>query len=133
MRLWLPRRRTLPKLGTRLGLYIHPDAFGRERADAAIRFWRSVVDPSRSAIPPPIRWPQRDHVRMAAMLFAHDLQAAGIGQRAIARTVSGAEPGADWASSFERSALRRLLRDATRLVAGGYVELLRPPKRQGRR
>ncbi|GAB5508507.1 MAG: hypothetical protein Rhirs2KO_36700 [Rhizobiaceae bacterium] len=69
---------------------------------------------------------------MTAMLYAHDLRSAGVGQRAISRMVMDAEPGADWASSFERSALRRLLRDATHFVAGGYIELLRPPKRSGR-
>ena len=134
LRLWMPQRRTLPKRGTRLGFYVQPDRFARERAESALHFWRTVTAASvaqRTASS--ASWPQRNHARMTAMLYAHDLRSAGIGQRAMARMVMDAEPGADWATSFERSALRRLLRDAADYVAGGYVELLRPPKRRGRR
>ena len=133
LRLWMPQRRTLPKHGARLGFYVQPDRFARERAESALHFWRTVTtasDTQRTASGE--RWPQRNHARMTAMLYAHDLRAAGIGQRAVARIVMDAEPGADWATSFERSALRRLLRDASLYVAGGYIELLRPPKRSGR-
>ncbi len=66
------------------------------------------------------------------MLFAVDLAAAGLGQRAIARQVFGFTPGPDWATSPERSALRRLLRDGARYVARDYRDLLHPPKRPGR-
>lgn len=129
----MPQRQTLPKRGTRLGIYIQPDSFVRERTEAALQFCRTVtaapVSLRGSGNP---RRPQRNHTRMSAMLCAHDLQSAGVGQRAMARMMMNAEPGPDWASSFERSALRRLLRDAARYVADGYIELLRPPKRQGR-
>lgn len=131
-RLWLPKRTTLPKPGTSFGIYIQPDAYARERADIALRFWRMMADPSAARAPPPLSWPQRNHARLAAMLHASDLRAAGLGQRAIAGRVLGATPGPDWASSHERSALRRLLRDAARYVARDYRNLLRPPKRQGR-
>lgn len=45
IRLWFPRRRTVPPLGCELGFYVHPDAFGQERAEAALRFWRLAADP----------------------------------------------------------------------------------------
>lgn len=51
----------------------------------------------------------------------------------MARTILGADPGADWAGSDARSWVRRLIREAQALVGGGYRGLLRPPKRrQGR-
>lgn len=131
-RLWLPQRIRLPKPKTRFGIYIQPDAYARERAEIALRFWRAMSDPDAARVPPPISWPQRNHARLAAMLYASDLRAAGFGQRAIAERVLGITPGPDWASSHERSALRRLLRDAARYVARDYRDLLRPPKRQGR-
>ena len=132
VRLWLPQRTRLPKPGTPFGIYIQPDAYARERADIALRFWRMMADPSAARAPPPLSWPQRNHARLAAMLYACDLRAAGLGQRAIAARILDATPGPDWASSHERSALRRLLRDAARYVARDYRDLLRPPKRQGR-
>nr|WP_281823505.1 DUF2285 domain-containing protein [Jannaschia rubra] len=133
VRLWLPQRTILPKPGTPFGIYIQPDAYARERAEIALRFCRETADPAAARVPPaPLSWPQRNHARLAAMLYASDLRAAGFGQRAIAERVLGASPGPDWASSHERSALRRLLRDAARYVARDYRDLLRPPKRQGR-
>ena len=133
VRLWLPKRTSLPKPETRFGIYIQPDAYARERAEVALRFWRTTTDPATArAPPPPLSWPQRNHARLAAMLHACDLRAAGLGQRAIAERVLDATLGPDWASSHERSALRRLLRDAARYVARDYRDLLRPPKRQGR-
>ena len=78
-RLWLPRRRALPRIGSRLAFHIHPDGYARERMEAAIRFWRSVSGPSVSSTPPlPARWPQRNQVRMTAMLVAHDLSRAPV-------------------------------------------------------
>ena len=118
--------------GTRFGIYIQPDAYARERAEIALRFWRAMVNPAAARSPRHMSWPQRNHARLAAMLYASDLRAAGLGQRAIAERVLGASPGPDWASSHERSALRRLLRDAARYVAGDYRDLLCPPKRKGR-
>ena len=131
-RLWLPNRTSLPRPGTRLGIYIQPDAFARERAEIALRFWRTIAIPTAARSPPDVSWPQRNHARLAAMLYASDLRAAGLGQRAIAERVLGAKPGPGWASSHERSALRRLLRDAARYIARDYRDLLRPPKRLGR-
>ncbi|MDT0684038.1 DUF2285 domain-containing protein [Roseicyclus sp. F158] len=131
-RLWLPQRTTLPKPETRFGIYIQPDAYARERAEVALRFWRAMANPAAARSPPDVSWPQRNHTRLAAMLYASDLRAAGLGQRATAERVLGASPGPDWASSHERSALRRLLRDGTRYIARDYRDLLRPPKRQGR-
>lgn len=67
------------------------------------------------------------------MLWALDLRRTGLSRREIARTMLGVEPGADWAESDARSWIRRLLRDAEKLVGGGYRDLLRPLKRrQGR-
>ncbi|MCK0166234.1 DUF2285 domain-containing protein [Jannaschia sp. S6380] len=131
-RLWLPNRTTPPKPGTRFGIYIQPDAYARERAEIALRFRRAIAKPATARSPPGVSWPQRNHARLAAMLYASDLRAAGLGQRAIAERVLGAIPGPDWASSHERSALRRLLRDAARYIARDYRDLLRPPKRHGR-
>lgn len=134
MRLWLPLRSSVPPLGAWLGFYVHPDAFGQERAEAALRFWRLAADPPVSRRPPaPLDWPRHDPLRLGLMLWALDLQRAGMSRREIARTMLGIEPGADWAESDARSWVRRLLRDAQKLVAGGYRDLLRPLKRrQGR-
>ena len=124
----------MPPLGTVLGFYVHPDVFGHERAEAALRFWRLAADPPVSRTPPPpLDWPLRDRSRLALMLWALDLQRLGTSRREIARIMLGAEPGADWAESDARSWVRRLLRDAQKLVDGGYRDLLRPLKRrQGR-
>jgi len=134
LRLWFPRRRTVPPLGTRFGFYVHPDRYGKERAEAALRFWRLAADPpvSRSA-PRPLDWPRHDPQRLALMLWALDLKQAGLRPREIARIMRDVEPGPDWADSHPRSWVRRLLNDAEKLVAGGYRELLRPPKRRTRK
>lgn len=66
------------------------------------------------------------------MLWALDLRRVGMSRREIARIMLGVKPGPDWAETDARSWVRRLLRDAERLVGGGYRDLLRPLKRQGR-
>lgn len=134
IRLFFPDQHDLPRSREAFGVYLHPDRYARERADAALRLVRWLTDPqgARDRRPRALGWPQRDHARLAAMLFALDLSAAGLGQREIVRQVLGAAPGPDWASHHARSALRRLLRDGARYLSGGYRDLLRPPKRQGR-
>lgn len=130
VRLWFPRRRTVPPLGAQFGFYIHPDLYGQRRAEAALRFWRLAADPPVSrAVPVPLDWPRHDPERLALMLWAFDLEQAGLSASEIARIILGAKPGADWADSHTRSKVRRLLKGAEKLVKGGYRELLRPPKR----
>ena len=133
-RLWLPGTRVLPKPDTPFGVYIQPDLYARERSEAALHVLQLATRGNeKGPLPLPPSWPRRDPVRLTAMLQALDLRDLGLGQRDIARAVLGAAPGADWASSHERSALRRLLRDGTRYVATDHLTLLRPPIRQGRR
>ncbi|MFQ6552739.1 DNA -binding domain-containing protein [Aestuariibius insulae] len=133
LRLFLPLCRRLPKQDARFGIYIQPDLYLRERCDAALRLQRHLgTQPRSNGRSRGLDWPQRNHARLAAMLFAMDLAVAGLGQRAIARQVMRIVPGPDWATSPERSALRRLLRDGARYVASDYRELLHPPKRPGR-
>ena len=131
LRLWLPRRSSVPPLGTELGFYVHPDGFGQERAEAALRFWRLAADPPVSRRPPgPLAWPRHDPLRLGLMLWALDLKRSGMSRREIARVMLGVEPGADWSESDARSWVRRLMRDAEKLVSGGYRDLLRPLKRR---
>ena len=124
-RLWLPGKEP-PKIGTPLAAAIDLDAHTAERAAAAQRFWRAISGlPAQSGLLPEV--PLRR--RHAMMLWALDLKRAGQTQRDIARMLLDAAARRDWADAAERSQVRRLLRDADRLARGGYLNLLRPPKR----
>jgi hypothetical protein len=125
-RLWLPGPDP-PEIGTPLAAALDLGAQMTERAAAAERFWRAMTGlPPRPALLPLAPQPRRH----AMMLWALDLRAAGRSQRAIARTMLDLIPRPDWADAAERSLVRRLLRDADRLAEGGYLNLLRPPRRR---
>lgn len=118
----------MPELGSPLSIELDTDAYAAHRAEAAIRFWRLVADPPVSRVPPRAM-PTRLHTRrLAAMLWALDLRCADLSQPRVGAEL-GAEVGRDWADSAGRSAIRRLLADADRLVNGGYLDLLRPSLR----
>lgn len=127
-RLWLPG--ATPGPGTPLAFHLATDTHAPERMAAAQRFWRLAADPPVTRAPPRAPPPRRDARRLATMLRVLDLREAGMGQRAIARTLLGVEPDTDWSDSPRRSQLRRLLRDAAALVDGGYPQLLRPATRR---
>jgi hypothetical protein len=126
IRLWLPGPEP-PPVGTPLAAALDLDAQVAERSAAAERFWRMVAGlPPRSSLQQVVPQPQRHGM----MLWGLDLRAAGQSQRAIARTMLNVGELSDWADAAERSNVRRVLRDANRLVSGGYLHLLRPTKRQ---
>ena len=65
--------------------------------------------------------------RWVMMLRAHDLSAQGASQREIARELFGPGVSAEWRvrSDFLRLRIQRLLRDASAMISGGYLDLLR--------
>jgi hypothetical protein len=74
--------------------------------------------------------------RLVAVLRVSDALAAGATQREIARALFGAAAvERDWndRSDALRSRLRRLVRDARALTAGGYRQLLRASGRSSPR
>jgi len=117
-----------PELGTPLAAEFDTDLYAAHRAEAALRFWRLVADPSVSRAPPRLVSAGLDVRRLGAMLWALDLRRAGFSQPEMGRAL-GATARSDWADSADRSSIRRLLADADRLVNGGYLRLLRPPVR----
>ncbi|MBB3862539.1 hypothetical protein GGQ88_003840 [Novosphingobium hassiacum] len=67
-------------------------------------------------------------LRLAALLKVHDMRHVGISPRRIAeRLISPALTSlsaAEWTESKERKRIRRWSAEASRLVAGGYRNLL---------
>ena len=65
--------------------------------------------------------------RWVMMLRAHDLSVIGASQREIAGALLGPDAVADWRtrSDFLRLRIQRLLRDASAMISGGYLDLLR--------
>lgn len=65
--------------------------------------------------------------RWVMILRAHDLSVLGASQREIAGVLLGPDAVADWRtrSDFLRLRIQRLLRDASVMISGGYLDLLR--------
>lgn len=121
--LWVPTE-LAPTVGKPFGLYFHPDRRHLDRIRAAEAFRRAV------GLGPRLRSEPMQHAeRQAAMLYVHDLAAAGASLRDVAETLFAPMP-ADWRRSSERSDLRRLLNAASDMVAGGYQRLLESRSRE---
>jgi hypothetical protein len=117
--LWLPD----PQEGGRpLAAVILLDDLAPHRAEAALRFWRSLRDkPSRRAEHPP------DARRAFSLLRALDGHHCGASYRQIAECIFG-KPRIDadpWKTSSLRDATIRLVRGGIALMRGGYRTFLR--------
>ncbi len=115
--LWVPRE-LAPQPGQSFGLYLHADRSFAARSRAAEAFRRTT---SGLAAAQPTVLAHAD--RQAAMLYIHDLTAAGLSLREIASELLDPPPD-EWRLSSERSDLRRLADAAREMVAGGYRRLL---------
>lgn len=132
-RLWLPGPEP-PALGTPLISVVDLDAYAVERAAAVLRFWHAAAPPARIRTPPPRAGPI-DHrlIRRMRMLQAYDARRDGATYRDIAAAlfgdadVAGAAP---WKTSSLRETVISLVEGSTRLVMGGWRDLLRPKKRR---
>jgi len=104
------------------------DAWHPERLAATFAFWRLAQNPRSSpAVPVRMRKPTGKSLEMAFLTWTLDLQRTGSSVREIARAVFDEAPP-DWADSSSRSRVRRLLRKAKTMSAGGYRRLLKPPR-----
>ena len=76
------------------------------------------------------RLTRQKRLRARRMLQAYDGRCAGASQREIAEVIfrMPAMTRDEWQSAAQRFAVMALLRDARRMVAGGYRSLLRPRK-----
>ena len=129
-RLLLPGREP-PREGAALGLVLDRSPFWRARLDSAARFLAAVGQhlPGLRPPPPPRLSDERQE-RFTTMLWALDLQGAGASEHEIAgMTLGTTVTGPAWSNHPDRGEVRRLLAEASRLVAGGYRRLLAPPWR----
>ena len=120
-----------PRDGVALGLVLDRSPFWRARLDAAARFLAEVGQglPGLRTPPPPHLSDERQD-RLTTMLWALDLQHAGASEHEIAGMALGtAVTGPAWSNHPDRGEVRRLLAEASSLVAGGYRRLLAPPWR----
>ncbi len=120
-----------PRDGAALGLVLDRSPFWRARLDAAARFLAAVGQHLPGIrTPPPPRLSNERHDRLTAMLWALDLRGAGASEHEIAgMTLGTVVTGPAWSDHPDRGEVRRLLAEASTLVAGGYRRLLAPPSR----
>jgi hypothetical protein len=103
------------------------------RAEAARRLWRLVTGQTRSRPPDSLTRLQRK--RLIFALRALDARLAGESYRTIAQVLFGQRrvpPGSAWKTHDLRDRTIRLVRTALALMQGGYLELLRYPRRRRR-
>ena len=83
------------------------------------------------AVPVDKRLTRQKRLRAKRMLQAYDGRVAGASQREIAKAIFQAPRVSrdEWQSASERFAVMALLRDARKMIDGGYLTLLRPRKR----
>ena len=111
---------------TAAAVVIPLDADFATRADAALRLWRLVTGRPR-ARPSDRLTPQQRH-RLGLMLRALDGRLAGESYRAIAAGLFGharIPAGRGWKTHDLRDRTIRLVRSGTKLMQGGYLDLLR--------
>lgn len=82
------------------------------------------------AVPADSRLTRQKRLRAKRMLQAYDGRIAGAFQREIAETIFQMPRVSrdEWQSASERFAVMALLRDARKMIDGGYLTLLRPRK-----
>lgn len=83
------------------------------------------------AVPGDSRLTRQKRLRAKRMLQAYDGRIAGASQREIAEAIFQMPRVSrdEWQSASERFAVMALLRDARKMIDGGYLTLLRPRKR----
>lgn len=101
---------------------LDPDSLGRIETLS-----RLLAALQGRAIPRDSRVTAQQHRRQKAMLRAIDGHGTGSSQRDIAAAILNAPdlPRDAWQSAETRFAVRRLLADARKLIAGGYRRLLK--------
>lgn len=120
-----------PHDGAALALMLDRSPLWRARLDAAARFL-AAIDRNLPGLrtPAPLRLPAERQDRLAATLWALDLERAGASEHEIAGMALGtAVAGPAWSNHPDRAEVRRLLAEARSLVGGRYRRLLAPPWR----
>ncbi|OCJ70865.1 hypothetical protein A6U96_05700 [Agrobacterium tumefaciens] len=99
-----------------------------DRLEAVARYWRAFQEPPM--VPDPRLTPQRRQ-RLRQMLRVVDARLERQTYRAIALTLFPKHriDAASWAGDAIRETIIRLARDGTRLVRGGYRDLLKRPRK----
>jgi hypothetical protein len=126
VRLWLPRP-VAPGAPVMAELDLDPWFYDRsETAWRMMRLARGGRKQAPAGPDPP--------VRVLEALRAYDGRQAGAAYREIAEVLFGPDrvAGLAWQTSALRAAVVRLAEMGQRLVAGGYRELLKPPRPSGR-
>jgi hypothetical protein len=103
------------------------------RADAALRLWQIVTAQPRSHAPDRLTRLQRH--RLVLTLRALDAHLAGETYRGIAQALFGRAripSGKGWKTHDLRDRTIRLVRTGLELMRGGYLKLLRHPRRRRR-
>ena len=109
---------------------LHYQLAGFEAADTQVLTLRQLLAVDRLGRFSRSLHPRETKVeRWVMMLRAHDLSVIGASQREIAGVLLGPDAVADWRtrSDFLRLRIQRLLRDASAMTSGGYLDLLRRP------
>jgi hypothetical protein len=122
-RVWLRE----PREGQKLAALLPLDEDFRLRVLSLVRFQRRLA--GRASGPPPKAWliTRRHRRRLILMVRALDGHLAEASYREIADALYGAEAVARyaWKTSSIRGQTIRLVKDAVRMMRGGYRELLR--------
>jgi hypothetical protein len=103
------------------------------RAEAALRLWRVVTGQPRGR--PPDRLTRLQRKRLILALRALDGRLAGESYRTIAQVLFGERrvpSGSAWKTHDLRDRTIRLVRTGLELMRGGYLNLLRYPRRRRR-
>lgn len=117
--------------GVPLAVIVPLDPDFAVRLAAAARLHRALSRARSRGPPPPWRLTAQQRHQFAVTLRALDGRHAGASQREIARVLFGRTiDGRAWLGSDLHSRVKRLLRTARGLVAGGYLGLLRAPERR---
>ena len=114
---------------TPLAVTIPFDADFAARADAARRLWRVVIGRPQ----PPERLTRQRRDRLGLALRALDGRLYGESYRVIAQSLFGPAripAGAAWKTHELRDRTIRLTRVGLKLMRGGYLDLLRYPRKQ---
>ena len=111
--------------GAALVALIPLDADGFARIEAVYRLLATL---HRRKVPRDTRLTRQRLRRAQLMLQAHDGRLAGATHREIAQVMYRIPPmnRDEWQSASQRYAVMALLRDARKMVEGGYRALLRP-------
>ena len=126
---WAPRR--LPP-GEPVAVILPLDGLLDQRARAALRLWRALQD--RSAGPEAVILPLQRRERLRLALRALDAHLDHASYREIAEALFGPDAISTqpWKTSDLRQRVIRLVQAGTKLMQGGYLDLLIYPHRRKR-